>query len=47
MTYGTGNLHIRSIRAEDGLSQYSCLTLHSLTQQRKRSEPCRLTVLGE
>ncbi|CAH0562134.1 unnamed protein product [Brassicogethes aeneus] len=44
VTYGTGELHIRSARAEDGLSKYSCLTLHSLTQERKRSAPAILTV---
>ncbi|XP_044257604.1 Down syndrome cell adhesion molecule-like protein Dscam2 isoform X1 [Tribolium madens] len=44
VTYGTGELHIRSARAEDGLARYSCLTLHILTQERKRSAPAILTV---
>lgn len=47
MTYGTGELHIRSARTEDGLPKYSCLTLHSLTQERKRSDPAMLTIIGE
>ncbi|XP_017776462.1 PREDICTED: Down syndrome cell adhesion molecule-like protein Dscam2 isoform X2 [Nicrophorus vespilloides] len=44
VTYGSGELHIRSVRAEDGLAKYSCLTLHILTQERKRSAPAILTV---
>lgn len=47
VTYGTGELHIRNARIEDGLSRYSCLTLHVLTQERKRSAPAILTVTGE
>lgn len=46
VTYGSGELHIRSARAEDGLARYSCLTLHALTQERKRSSPAMLTVTG-
>lgn len=47
VTYGSGELHIRNARIEDGHSRYSCLTLHTLTQERKRSEPAILTVTGE
>lgn len=46
MISGTGDLHIRSARPEDGLAKYSCLTLHSLTQERKRSVAAMLTVTG-
>lgn len=47
VTYGTGELHIRSARAEDGLARYSCITLHTLTQERRRSAPAMLTVTGK
>lgn len=46
VSYGSGELHIRSVRAEDGMYRYSCLTIHSLTQERKRSAPAILTVTG-
>lgn len=46
VTYSTGELHIRNVRMEDGLARYSCMTLHSLTQERKRSAPAVLTVTG-
>ncbi|XP_043274690.1 Down syndrome cell adhesion molecule-like protein Dscam2 isoform X2 [Venturia canescens] len=39
-----GDLHIRAARAEDGRATYSCLTLHALTGERRRSEPATLTV---
>ncbi|EFN83957.1 Down syndrome cell adhesion molecule, partial [Harpegnathos saltator] len=39
-----GDLHIRAARPEDGRATYSCLTLHALTSERKRSEPASLTV---
>ncbi|XP_046477031.1 cell adhesion molecule Dscam1 isoform X1 [Neodiprion pinetum] len=39
-----GELHIRAARAEDGRATYSCLTLHSLTGERRRSDPATLTV---
>lgn len=45
--YSTGELHIRNARMEDGLARYSCMTLHSLTQERKRSAPAVLTVTGK
>lgn len=41
-----GHLHIRAARAEDGRATYSCLTLHALTGERRRSEPATLTVTG-
>lgn len=47
VTYSTGELHIRNARVEDGLARYSCMTLHSLTQERKRSAPAVLTVTGQ
>lgn len=46
VTYSTGELHIRNARMEDGIARYSCMTLHSLTQERKRSVPAVLTVTG-
>lgn len=46
ITSGNGDLHIRAARPEDGLARYSCLTLNSLTQERKRSAPATLTVTG-
>ncbi|XP_066587504.1 cell adhesion molecule Dscam1 isoform X2 [Prorops nasuta] len=39
-----GDLHIRGVRAEDGRVTYSCLTLHTLTGERRKSEPATLTV---
>ncbi|EFN71841.1 Down syndrome cell adhesion molecule [Camponotus floridanus] len=39
-----GDLHIRAARPEDGRATYSCLTLHALTSERRRSEPATLTV---
>lgn len=47
VTHGTGNLHIRAVREEDGSSEYSCLTIHSLTHERKRSPPILLTISGK
>lgn len=41
-----GDLHIRAARPEDGRATYSCLTLHALTSERRRSEPATLTVTG-
>ncbi|XP_066247380.1 cell adhesion molecule Dscam1 isoform X2 [Euwallacea similis] len=45
VTYGTGELLIRSVRHDDSLPTYSCLTIHALTQERKRSQAARLTVI--
>ncbi|CAG9760387.1 unnamed protein product [Ceutorhynchus assimilis] len=45
VTYGTGELLIRSARHDDSLPTYSCLTIHALTQERKRSQAARLTVI--
>jgi len=42
-----GDLHIRAARPEDGRATYSCLTLHALTSERRRSEPATLTVTGK
>ncbi|XP_068085516.1 cell adhesion molecule Dscam2 [Anabrus simplex] len=39
-----GDLHIRSAQPEDGASRYSCLTLHGLTGERRRSASATLTV---
>ncbi|XP_043491862.1 Down syndrome cell adhesion molecule-like protein Dscam2 isoform X4 [Polistes fuscatus] len=39
-----GDLHIRAVRPEDGRVTYSCLTLHALTGERRRSESASLTV---
>ncbi|XP_033323157.1 Down syndrome cell adhesion molecule 3 isoform X4 [Megalopta genalis] len=39
-----GDLHIRAARQEDAKATYSCLTLHALTSERRRSEPATLTV---
>lgn len=47
VTYGTGELLIRSARHDDSLPTYSCLTIHALTQERKRSQAARLTVIGK
>lgn len=47
ITSGNGDLHIRAARPEDGIPRYSCLTLHALTQERKRSGPAVLTVTGK
>ncbi|XP_015187903.1 PREDICTED: Down syndrome cell adhesion molecule-like protein Dscam2 isoform X4 [Polistes dominula] len=40
-----GDLHIRAVRPEDGRVTYSCLTLHALTGERRRSESATLTVI--
>ncbi|XP_024944983.1 Down syndrome cell adhesion molecule-like protein Dscam2 isoform X2 [Cephus cinctus] len=42
-----GELHIRAAKPEDGRARYSCLTLHALTGERRRSEPATLTVTEE
>ncbi|XP_047351251.1 Down syndrome cell adhesion molecule-like protein Dscam2 isoform X6 [Vespa velutina] len=39
-----GDLHIRAVRPEDGRVTYSCLTLHALTGERRKSESATLTV---
>ena len=41
-----GDLHIKSVRPEDGRITYSCLTRHSLTGETRKSEPVSLTVTG-
>lgn len=46
MVTSQGDLHIRAARPEDGRATYSCLTLHALTSERRRSEPATLTVTG-
>ncbi|XP_076279934.1 Down syndrome cell adhesion molecule 3 isoform X5 [Lasioglossum baleicum] len=44
MVTSQGDLHIRAARQEDAKATYSCLTLHTLTSERRRSEPATLTV---
>ncbi|XP_063973280.1 cell adhesion molecule Dscam1 isoform X2 [Diachasmimorpha longicaudata] len=39
-----GDLHIRNTKAEDGRASYHCLTLHTLTGERRKSEHVTLTV---
>ncbi|XP_034948275.1 Down syndrome cell adhesion molecule-like protein Dscam2 isoform X1 [Chelonus insularis] len=39
-----GDLHIRNTRADDGRALYWCLTLHTLTGERRKSEHVTLTV---
>jgi hypothetical protein len=43
----SGDLHIKSAQSSDGDVNYSCLTLHSLTGERRRSAPATLMVTGE
>jgi hypothetical protein len=43
----SGDLHIKSAQSSDGDANYSCLTLHSLTGERRRSSPATLMVTGE
>ncbi|XP_069687424.1 cell adhesion molecule Dscam1 isoform X3 [Periplaneta americana] len=40
----SGDLHIKSAQPSDGAVGYSCLTLHSLTGERRRSSPASLVV---
>ena len=42
-----GDLHIKSAQPSDGAVSYSCLTLHSLTGERRRSAPASLMVTGQ
>jgi hypothetical protein len=43
----SGDLHIKSAQSSDGVVSYSCLTLHSLTGERRRSAPATLMVTGK
>ena len=47
MVTSQGDLHIRAAREEDGRAVYSCLTWHSLTGERRKSEAASLTVTGK
>lgn len=42
-----GDLYVRSVRAEDGLKRFSCMTINSLTGERKSSDSVLLSVRGE
>lgn len=40
-------LHIRNVKQEDAISRYSCSTENSLTNERRRSSPTKLQVVGK
>lgn len=40
-------LHIRNVKPEDAISRYSCSTENSLTNERRRSSPTKLLVVGK
>ncbi|XP_055715988.1 cell adhesion molecule Dscam2 isoform X2 [Phlebotomus papatasi] len=44
VTLGSNDLYIRSVRSEDGLKEFSCLTINTLTGERKLSDPIFLSV---
>lgn len=42
----SGDLYVRSIRAEDGLVKYACLVTNTLNGDRQRSEAVTLQIKG-
>lgn len=42
VTSGTGDLYIRNVRSEDSMKRFSCLTVNSLTGEKKLSDPIYL-----
>jgi hypothetical protein len=47
VTNGYGDLFVRNVRAEDGLKQFSCLAVNSLTGERQQSEAVYLDIKGK
>lgn len=47
VTNGYGDLFVRNVRAEDGLKQFSCLAVNSLTGERQQSEAVYLGIKGK
>lgn len=44
----TGNtLHMRDVQPTDALSRYACSTENTLTNERQRSSPVNLEVIGK
>lgn len=47
VTSGHGDLFIRSVRPDDAMKRFSCLTTNSLTGERKLSESVALSIKGK
>lgn len=47
VTSGTGDLYIRSVKADDNLKKFSCQTMNKISRERKISEPVYLTIKGK
>lgn len=43
----SGDLYVRSVRAEDGLMKFSCLVTNTLNGERQRSDAVMLQVKGK
>lgn len=46
MTSSTGELYIRSVKADDNLKKFACQTTNKITRERKISEPVQLSIKG-
>lgn len=43
---GSGDLHIRSVKPDDSLNKFSCVTINSLNGERRLSDAVYLSVKG-
>lgn len=46
VTSSTGDLYIRSVKADDNLKKFACQTTNRITRERKISEPVHLSIKG-
>lgn len=44
---GSNDLYIRNVRTDDAVKRFSCVTINSLTGERKISETVLLTIKGD
>lgn len=44
---GSGNLHVRSVRSDDGVTKFACMTINVLSGERKKSDGVFLSVKGK
>lgn len=44
---GIGDLHIRTVRADDNLKKFSCSTLNTINGERRESDAVYLSIKGK
>lgn len=47
ITSSNGDLHIRTVKSEDGRTKFSCLTTNTLSGERKISDSVYLSIKGK